>query len=118
MGTIARSAYKAGCPEKRLNSDKSTSPGDVDRPMPPSEACLNARTSLEEIRTLKRDFDVAYDLAGSSGKQDDITKAQDLKVSLESQMTASGTTSVMEAPSTLDVETLLELSIKTTEKKG
>jgi aspartyl-tRNA synthetase len=33
-------------------------------------------------------------------------------------MTASGTTSVMEAPTQLDVETLLELSIKTTEKKG
>ncbi|MFA4844961.1 MAG: amino acid--tRNA ligase-related protein [Patescibacteria group bacterium] len=33
-------------------------------------------------------------------------------------MTASGTTSVMEAPTNLDVETLLELHIKTTEKKS
>ncbi|MBI5794011.1 aspartate--tRNA ligase [Candidatus Uhrbacteria bacterium] len=32
-------------------------------------------------------------------------------------MTASGTTSVMEAPSALDVETLLELHLKTIEKK-
>lgn len=87
--------------------------------MPPSEACLNARTSLEEIRTLKRDFDVAYDLAVSSGKQDDITKAQDLKVSLESQMTAlQETLAIHEAERLYDLKRQYEAQTSLLKKAG
>ncbi len=47
--------------------------------MPKSSACLNARASLQEIRTLKRDFVVAYDRAVTSQTPVDIIKAQELK---------------------------------------
>ncbi len=56
--------------------------------MPKSSACLNARASLEEIRTLKQDFVVAYDRAVTSQIPDDIQKAQELKRELEGKMTA------------------------------
>ena len=45
-------------------------------PMPYSTVCINARASLEEIRTLKHKFDVAYSLAITSNNQEDIEKAQ------------------------------------------
>ncbi len=56
--------------------------------MPESFACFNARASLEEIRTLKQDFVVAYDRAVTSQVSKDIIKAQKLKRELEGKMTA------------------------------
>ncbi len=47
-----------------------------------------------------------------------LTRESALREVVAFPMTASGTTSVMEAPTNLDVETLLELHLKTTEKKG
>ena len=72
--------------------------------MPESPACLNARVSLEEIRSLKRDFDTAYDLAVVSGKQRDVEKAQGLKRDLEAKTKAlQETLSIVEAERLFDL---------------
>ena len=72
--------------------------------MPESPACLNARVSLEEIRSLKRDFDTAYDLAVASGKQRDVEKAHGLKRDLEAKTKAlQKTLSIVEAERLFDL---------------
>lgn len=72
--------------------------------MPESTACLNARHTLEEIRTLKRDFDTAYDLAVSSGKQGEVEKAQGLKRDLETKIKAlQETLAIVEAERLFDL---------------
>ncbi|TAL50646.1 hypothetical protein EPN81_02180 [Patescibacteria group bacterium] len=56
--------------------------------MPDSSTCLSAQASLEEIRSLKQEFGVAYDLAISLGKSEDILKAQGLKRGLSEKTQA------------------------------
>ena len=41
-----------------------------------SQPCLKARASLERIRSLKKDFDAAFETATNSGTREDFEKAQ------------------------------------------
>lgn len=54
----------------------------------PSPVCLSARSSLSSLRSLRRDFNLAYDTAVVSGKPTDIKRAQSLKQELEYKMVA------------------------------
>ena len=84
-----------------------------------SEACLNARASLEDIRSLKRDFEVAYDLVASSGKQDDVEKAQGLKRTLEAKTKAlQETLAIVEAEHLFDLKHQYEEQMAFLKKTG
>src|SRR3990167_3802708 len=84
-----------------------------------SEACLNARASLEDIRSLKRDFEVAYDLVASSGEQDDVEKAQGLKRTLEAKTKAlQETLAIVEAEHLFDLKHQYEEQIAFLKKTG
>ena len=87
--------------------------------MPPSQSCLTARASLEEIRTLKRDFDVVYDLAVATGTQEDILNAQTLKHTLETKMHAlQETLYIVEAERLFDLKRQYESQIALLRKVG
>ncbi|MCR4314255.1 MAG: hypothetical protein NUV84_03345 [Candidatus Uhrbacteria bacterium] len=87
--------------------------------MPESTACLNARVSLEEIRSLKRDFAVAYDLAISSGKQGEIERAQILKRDLETKTGAlQETLAIVEAERLFDLRRQYEAQTALLRKAG
>ncbi|TAL51112.1 hypothetical protein EPN81_00745 [Patescibacteria group bacterium] len=80
--------------------------------MPDSTACLTARASLEEIRSHKQEFDVAYDLVVSSRKPEDVLKAQGLKRDLETKMNAlQETLYVVEAERLFDLRHQYESQI-------
>ena len=72
--------------------------------MSASESCLNARASFETIRTLKRNFDLAFDQAVSSGKAEDVDRAKSLKQQLETEMKA-----LQEKLAIVEVERLFDL---------
>ncbi|MEK9157216.1 MAG: hypothetical protein AAB448_03775, partial [Patescibacteria group bacterium] len=72
--------------------------------MSDSPTCLNARTSLEAIRSLKQEFETAYDLAVSSGEEEDIKRAKELKHDLETKMKA-----LQEILATQEAERLYDL---------
>jgi len=87
--------------------------------MPESTACLNARVSLEEIRSLKRDFAAFYDLAVSSGKQDEIERAQGLKRDLEIKTKAlQETLAIVEAERLFDLRRQYEAQTALLRKAG
>ncbi|TAL50877.1 hypothetical protein EPN81_01535 [Patescibacteria group bacterium] len=70
-----------------------------------STVCLRARASLEEIRSLKREFDFAYDLASYLGKEDDIVRARELQGELEKKMKAiQETLNIVEAERLFDLK--------------
>ncbi|MEK9157436.1 MAG: hypothetical protein AAB448_04920 [Patescibacteria group bacterium] len=87
--------------------------------MPESKACLNARTSLEEIRSLKQEFYTAYSLAVSSGREDDIKKAQELKHSLEMKIKAlQETLAIVEAERLYDLRRQYEAQVVLLSRSG
>ena len=73
--------------------------------MPSSQACLNARSLLEKIRPLKQEFELAFDRAVLSGKEDDVEKAKSLKQQLEAEMKAlQETLAIVEAERLFDLK--------------
>ncbi len=87
--------------------------------MSDSTACINARISLEEIRTLKKEFDVAYNLAITSSKQEDIEKARNLKHKLEAKMKVlQETLAIVETEHLFDLKHQYESQITLLKKTG